>query len=318
MDDSMTTAQVGTGEEDLESVAKRARQVRRVLWIILILNVLVAVSKFAYGTLTSTLSMRADGIHSFFDGVGNIVGIVGISLAQRPADSTHPYGHAKFETLASAVIGALLLTAAYNVASNALGNLIDHTSSPDVTSASFAVLVITLGINIIVTAYEHRQARKLKSPVLLADSRHTLSDVLVTVGVIVGLVFVRMGFEIVDSIVSLGVAAVILCTSFEVFKQVNATLIDHSRISSADIKATVEAVDGVASCHRVRTRGSEAEVYADLHILVDPDMTISRAHMVAEAVEDRLRVAFPSIVEVLVHVEPDTNEEREKDFSVFD
>ena len=90
-------------------VSERMRSIRRVLWVILVLNLAVAAAKYVYGLMSGSASMQADGIHSVFDSAGNVVGLVGIALAARPADDSHPYGHAKFETYASLVIGVLLL-----------------------------------------------------------------------------------------------------------------------------------------------------------------------------------------------------------------
>ena len=104
-------------------VSERMRSIQRVLWIILALNLAVAAAKYVWGAVSGSESMQADGIHSVFDSAGNVVGLVGIAIAARPADEGHPYGHAKFETYASLAIGALLLLAAFEVGSSAVGKL---------------------------------------------------------------------------------------------------------------------------------------------------------------------------------------------------
>ena len=290
--------------------SERYAAIRRVLWIILGLNLVVAAAKIWYGTLTATVSMRADGIASLFDSLSNLVGIVGLSLAARPADLDHPYGHQKLETYASAAIGIMLLVAAYNVGSDAIAGLLAGGGDPQVDAGSFAVMLGTLCINVFVALYERRCGRELRSEILSADAMHTFSDVLVSISVIAGLVFVRLGFPIVDSIVSLVVAVMILRSAWEVFKQASATLSDEARIPVGEVKAVVDAVPGAADCHKVRTRGTEGEVYMDLHILVDPDMSIRDAHAVADAVERAVCGRFDQVVDIVVHVEPDTPEER--------
>lgn len=289
---------------------ERFSGIKRVLWIILALNLAVAAAKIWYGTVTSTVSVRADGIASLFDSVSNLVGIAGLTLAERPADLDHPYGHQKFETYASAGIGFMLLFAAFNVGSDAVMGLIAGEGTPHVDAGSFIVMLCTLAINIFVVVYERSRGRALHSEILEADALHTASDVLVSVSVIVGLVFVRMGVTIADSIASLLVAVMILKSAYEVFKQANSTLSDEARIPVADIKKVVDAVEGATDCHAVRTRGTEGEVYMDLHILVDPQMTIERAHKVADEVERAVGKAFPQVVDIVVHVEPDTPAER--------
>ena len=109
------------------------RQVERVLWIVLVLNLVVAASKYFYGLASGSASMQADGIHSVFDSLGNVIGLVGISLAARPADAGHPYGHSKFETYGSLAIGVLLLFAAFEVGSSAVEKLVAGTYTAQVT-----------------------------------------------------------------------------------------------------------------------------------------------------------------------------------------
>ena len=237
-------------------VSERMRSIRRVLWVILVLNLAVAAAKYVYGLMSGSASMQADGIHSVFDSAGNVVGLVGIALAARPADDSHPYGHAKFETYASLVIGVLLLLAAFEVGSSAVGKLVSGVYTAEVTPVSFIVMVGTLAVNIGVTTYERRCAKRLKSEVLAADANHTLSDALVSIGVIVGLAAVALGFPMADP-----------------------------------------------------TRGTEGEVYADLHVLVAPGMTVGEAHELSERVERAIMQRFPNVIEVLVHIEPNDGHE---------
>ena len=290
-------------------VSERMRSIRRVLWIILLLNLGVAAAKYAWGTLSGSASMQADGIHSVFDSAGNVVGLVGISLAARPADAGHPYGHAKFETYASLVIGVLLLLAAFEVGSSAAAKLAAGSYTVEVGPMSFVVMAGTLAVNLGVTVYERRFAKRLRSEVLAADANHTLSDALVSVGVIAGLAAVALGFPMADPIMALVVTAAILATAYDVFKHALATLSDRARIPEGDLRAAALAVPGVRGVHRIRTRGTEGEVYADLHVLVDPSMTVADAHRLADEVEADIKERFANVIEVLVHIEPNDGHE---------
>ena len=290
-------------------VSDRMRSIRRVLWTILLLNLGVAAAKYAWGTTSGSASMQADGIHSVFDSAGNVVGLVGISLAARPADAGHPYGHAKFETYASLVIGVLLLLAAFEVGSSAAAKLAAGSYTAEVGPMSFVVMAGTLAVNLGVTVYERRFAKRLKSEVLAADANHTLSDALVSVGVIAGLAAVALGFPMADPIMALVVTAAILATAYDVFKHALATLSDRARIPEGDLRAAALAVPGVRGVHRIRTRGTEGEVYADLHVLVDPSMTVADAHRLADEVEADIKERFANVIEVLVHIEPNDGHE---------
>ena len=265
----------------------------------------------AYDALTAPI-LEAAGVDMLLigDSLGNVIGLIGISLAARPADAGHPYGHSKFETYGSLAIGVLLLFAAFEVGSSAVEKLVAGTYTAQVTPVSFIVMVGTLVVNLFVTLYERRAGKRLKSEILAADAAHTLSDAFVSIGVIVGLGFVVAGFPMADPIMALLVTVAILASAVGVFRTGLRTLSDHARIPAADIARVAEEVNGVRSIHAVRTRGTEAEVYCDLHVLVDPQMTVLAAHDLGDEVEGVVAAAFPQIKEVLVHIEPDTAAER--------
>lgn len=280
------------------------RRIRNVLWTILVLNVGVALAKLGWGVISGSVAMQADGFHSLFDGASNVVGLFGVGMASRPADRDHPYGHAKYETYASLAIGAMLSLAAYNVGSAAIRSLMVGAEPPQVGAISFAVMLVTLAINIGITTYERIVGRRLSSEILLADAAHTRSDVWVSLGVIAGLLAVRMGYPKADAIIALVVALAIAYTAWQVFKEATVTLSDTARIEPADVCAAARTIDGVLGCHHVRTRGTEAEVYVDMHIQVDPTMSVEAGHDICVAVEDHICSAFEHAVDVVVHLEP--------------
>lgn len=282
----------------------RTRAVRRVLWWVLLLNVAVAVAKLVYGLVIDSVSITADGFHSLFDGTSNVIGLIGLSVAARPADRSHPYGHAKFETFASAAIGAMLMLAAWRVGSSAFERLQDPGSGPSVDTVSFLIMIATLAVNIVVTTLERRAGERLGSDVLRADASHTASDVLVTVSVIGGLVAVRLGYPMADPILALVVSAFIVVTGVRVLASAGETLADTAQIDPADVCTFVLELDGVRGCHDVRTRGSESGVYVDLHVQVDPSITVAQGHAIAERVEKAIGDGFDEVVDVIAHLEP--------------
>lgn len=285
----------------------RERDIRRVLWGVLALNVAVAMAKLLYGLFSGSVAMQADGIHSMFDGASNVVGLIGTWFASRPADSSHPYGHAKFETFTAAAIALMLAIAGYTVGRGAIESLLGQ-GDIRVTWASFAIMAGTLAVNLGVTTWEARAGRRLGSEVLVADARHTLSDVLVSSGVIVSLVLVKVGFHKADGVLALLVAVAIAYTAFTILRGVGRTLGDAARLPEAEIATVAAGIDGVVDCHSVRTRGSERRVFVDLHIEVAADTTIERSHEIAHAVEAELRASFSEIVDVIAHVEPATSQ----------
>lgn len=301
-----------TKASEYSAGASRARRIRRVLWTILALNLAVALAKLVYGTITNSAAMQADGFHSLFDGTSNVVGLVGMYLAARPADHDHPYGHGKYETYASAAIAAMLLFAAYRIGSSAVTQLFGEAQPIDVTPLSFAIMLGTLAVNVFITTWERREGKKLGSEILIADASHTGSDIFVSLGVIVSLALVRMGFEKADPVVALLVAGAIVYTAWGVFKQASATLSDSARIEPAVICDVVLGCAGVLGCHHIRTRGSSAEVYVDLHVQVDESRTVADGHRIAEDVERCIAETFPEVVDVIVHLEPYDEYQAEK------
>jgi cation diffusion facilitator family transporter len=284
----------------------RYRSIRNVLWVVLVLNLAVALAKLVYGMISHSAAMEADGFHSLFDGASNIIGLVGMWFAARPADEDHPYGHRKFETFAAALIGVLLILAGYTVGKGAVDSLLGRGMPTEVTTISFVIMLGTLAVNIFVTTWERRAGKRLGSEVLVADASHTLSDVMVSIGVIVSLVVVRLGWEQADGIVALLVAVVIFHTAWGIFRSASRTLGDAALLPADAVAAVVGDVPGVVTCHGIRSRGSDADVYVDLHIQVAPGTTIEQGHAIAHAVEDSLRDAFGQINDVVVHLEPAT------------
>lgn len=297
---------------DLVHDESRARVVKRVLWIVLALNTLVAVAKLAYGVVSGSVAMQADGFHSLFDGVSNVVGIIGISFAARPADRDHPYGHGKYETYASAAIGGMLVLAAWRVGTAAWAQLFGNAETARVGAVSFAVMFGTLAVNLIVTVWERREGRRLSSGILIADASHTASDVAVSLGVIVGLVAVRAGYPIADPLIALLVAGVIGWTAFGVLRRAAETLSDRARLPVEDVCGAVLGVPGVLGCHSIRTRGSMAEVYVDLHVQVAGDLSVQEGHTIAEEAERALARTFSQVADVIVHLEPMDAYQRDK------
>jgi cation diffusion facilitator family transporter len=295
---------MGYSRNDNGVDAGRLRQVRFVLWLILALNLAVALAKYLYGVSSGSVAMEADGYHSFFDGTSNVIGLIGLSVAGRPADRNHPYGHAKYETYAAAVIGAMLLLAAWNVGSEAWRRIAEGGAPARVDAGSFAVMIGTLAVNVGVTWWERREGLRLRSELLVADASHTSSDILVSLGVLAGLVMVRLGHPLADPVLALFVAGAIVWTAVGVLRQADQSLSDTARLSIPEVCAAATAVAGVRGCHSVRTRGTASEVLVDLHIQVDAAISVAEGHRIAEEVERAVCARFPEAADVLAHLEP--------------
>jgi len=282
----------------------RQRAIRRVILVTFALNLGVAAAKIAYGSIANMLSIRADGFHSLTDSTNNIVGLIGLWLATRPADRGHPYGHHKFEVLAAGVVGVSLLLMAYDVASGAIDRLFSAPGpAPKVDLATFVVLGMTLAINGFISVYEYRRGKQLQSSFLLSDAVHTRSDVLVTLGVLVTATLIKLGHTGADLVTALVVAGFIAAAGIGVLKKNLGYLADAALLAPERIAEVVLRVGGVASTHKIRTRGLPGKVYVDLHIQIAPHLDVVQAHRVTHLVIDAIK-AIPGVYDVLVHTEP--------------
>ena len=281
----------------------RAQRVVFVLATTLALNWLIALVKVVFGLLTHCMVIVADGLHSFSDGASNIVGLIGTSISLQPADKDHPYGHQKYETLASTVIAIFLCMLSFGIIRESVAAFFVP-SHPEVNATSFIVMGITFLVNVFVVWFERRQARVLKSEILANDSWHTLSDLFVTVSVVVALAGIYFHIPYLDSIFSLVIAGIILFVAFGILKRSSDVLVDKAVLDTREIERLACRVPGVLDCHEIRTRGRLEDIYVDLHILVDPKMTVEASHRLANIIEHDIRKEIPGIRDVVVHVEP--------------
>lgn len=279
------------------------RQIRKVLLLTLGLNAGVAAAKIVYGYLIGSISMTADGFHSFFDGASNIIGLVGIWIASRPPDENHAYGHKKYETLSTIAISVMMFLTAIEILKRVFQNL-SGAKGPEVEAGGFAVMIVTLFVNICVSRYERKKGIELGSDFLVADAMHTKSDIYTTLTVIASLVGARMGFPAVDPVAAVFITFMIARMGFEILRSASAILTDAVAFDHDLICRAALGVEGVVDCHAVRTRGRKDHVLVDLHVSVRRDMPIGAAHDVAHAVCDRLKKTFPELADVVVHIEP--------------
>jgi cation diffusion facilitator family transporter len=281
-----------------------ASDVRKVLIFTLILNSAVALAKVLYGYLTNSIAMTSDGFHSFFDGISNVVGLVGIWIASNPPDDRHPYGHKKFETLFTIIIAVMIFFTCFQILKKVYFSFTEYRETI-VTVTSFGIMLITMGVNIFVMFYESKRGKQLCSEFLVADAMHTKSDIFVSIAVIASLIFTKMGYRRADVIVGIIITFFIARIGYKIIKNASEILVDTICLDSTSIECVVNSVDGVKGCHDIRTRGPVNAVYLDLHVLVDRNLTTERAHEIADSVEKKLKKEIPSIVDIVVHIEPE-------------
>lgn len=298
-------------------------QVRRVLWLTLLLNLFVMALKFSLGFATGSLSLQADALHSVTDSANNILGLVTNRFSSPKPDREHPYGHQKFEAIGALGIAAFLGIACFEILKVAVEKIFfpaENAAAVKVTPAELWLLLIVLAVNIFVAVYERRVGKRINSPILIADAKHTTSDIWVTIIVIAGLVGVWQANNLnipqlawLDVILAFPVALLVFQSGWEVISDNLPWLVDEMAIAPEAINDVVKTVPGVLSCHDIASRGILGrQVFIEMHLIVNTE-DLFTAHEITEQIEESLEARFGT-VRVLIHVEPPEYQENQISF----
>jgi cation diffusion facilitator family transporter len=279
------------------------RSVKRVLIGILILNLLVTAIKFVVGALTGSIAVIADAFNALVDASSNVIGLLGLRAASDPPDPDHPYGHRKYETIATLGIGGLMLLAGWEVLEDVIARL-KGGQPPVVTLLSLALILLTLPINLFIVWYEGRRGRELGSDVLQADATSTRVNIFVSLAALIGLLGSSIGLPWLDIVVALGIVAYIAVAAYRIIRATSDVLTDSAAIDPHVVEDIAREVPGVWFATKVRSRGREDDVHLDLHVKVDPAMATEQAHAIASEVERRVKDQLPGVVDAVVHIEP--------------
>lgn len=282
---------------------QRFAAVQKVLIWVLVANLAVTLIKIVVGLVTGVLAVVADGFHSLVDSSSNLVGLAAIRLARRPADERHPYGYQRFETLGSLSIGVLMLVAAWEIASAVVERFLEG-ATPEINMLSLGLVLFTFPVNLVVVILEKRAGRRLQSEILLADARHTQTDLYVTGSVILSVIGIWLGLNWLDQIVAAVVVVLIVRAAFTILRDASRWLADGMVVDMEQLSDVAYSVPGVLFVHHIRSRGTPESAFVDLHVKVSPGMSTSRAHAVASEVERRIIAEVPNVKETLVHIEP--------------
>jgi cation diffusion facilitator family transporter len=277
------------------------RRIRRVLIVTMLLNFLATGIKLAAGFATGALSVVADGLDSLFDGISNLVGLVGLNIAARPPDRDHPYGHRKFETIAALSIAFLLFLTSWQLLQTAWERWWSE-MVPEISVWTIAAMVSSMLIQGGTSYYELRQGRKLKSEVLVADALHTRASILISISVLVGLVLVGLGYPKADPLLAAFVAVMIAKIGMDILRETLPVLVDQAVFDPSQIAQVVDDVGGIESFHRVRSRGAAGNAAIDLHVRVSAEKTVREANVIADEVRRKL-LALDGVSDVTVHIE---------------
>lgn len=294
------------------SEINRYTKIKRILIATLFLNWGVALAKILYGLFSRCSSMTADGFHSLADGTSNIICLIGITFASQPKDKDHPYGHKKFETLFSLGIAFLLFLVCYELLETSIRRL-RNPIIPHIDFKSFLVMLLTMGVNFFVMKYEFKKGEDLQSDLLISDSLHTKADLFISASVIITLFAIKLGYPILDPIITMGIALLIAFMAINIARQSSRILCDETVIiEDKKISDIVLLIAGVKNCHKIRTRGRTDDIHIDLHVQVNPNMHIAQAHKISYEIEEAIKNGIHGVTDVVVHMEPKEKEAEHK------
>lgn len=287
------------------------RKVNRVFIITLILNLAVSAGKIILGVTTGAAAITADGFHSLADGFSNVVALVANTIAGAPPDDDHPYGHQRFETLATLAIGLLLILTVWEILREILGSFNDP--EPIIlTPLAFVVMIVTLIVNIAVNRYQVWQGHRLNSDLLLADAAHTGTDIFVTISVLCSMALVTgLGWLWADRVMALIVVVFILRTAWTILRQAGRVLVDTAPFSPEDLAALISTILPADQIMRVRSRGAVGAAFIDVDVQIPRETPIDYTASLAAAIERHLKANLPGVEEVEVHFVPRVSNERD-------
>lgn len=268
-----------------------------------VINLTVALTKISVGLLTGLLSVTASGFESLLDTTNNVIGFTAMRQAKREPDADHPYGHRKYETFAALIVAFMMFLAGTHIFLAAMHRFREG-FTPQTGFWPYAAMGVSMLANIFVIKYEGSLGRKHKSEFLTADAAHTATDFLSSAVVLIAILCVSLGLPWADLAAACVVVLVIVWVGFRLIRSSFTILVDSAQLDPQAIADCALGLDGVYSVHNVRSRGTPDAVAVDLHVKVQPDLTVEEGHRLSHSVKDCIVSALPEVVDVVIHIEP--------------
>lgn len=296
---------------DAAAAAKqRYRETFKVTIIGSVLDLALAVAKLIVGFAAHSQSLIADGIHSLSDLGTDFIVIYAAKEANKEADEEHPYGHGRIETAATVALGAALLIIGGGIAFDAIHSLLN----PDRLSAPGYLALVIAAISVLskeaIYHYTLHVAKKLHSDMLRANAWHSRTDAASSVVVMIGVGASMLGLPAMDSIAAIIVALIIIKIAWDLtwssISELIDTALDKDKVET--LRQLILGVDGVKNLHMLRTRRMGGEALADVHIQVNPRISVSEGHQIGEAVRTELIEKVRELNDVTVHIDPEDDE----------
>jgi cation diffusion facilitator family transporter len=285
---------------------------RRVTLISVALNVFLSIGKIFAGIVGNSAAMLADGIHSASDLVTDGVVLLAMRIARQGVDEDHPYGHGKYETLATLFVSVALVAVAFGIAIDAWERLLNPNLTPP-TYLALGAAVISILVKEAIFQYTYRLGKKYNAKAMIANAWHHRSDAVSSLAALVGIGGAMAGYPILDPLAAVAVAFILGKVGFELFMEALKELTDSKDAIDKEVQEKianmVNEVDGVISAHLLNPRGLGPDIRVDVHVVVDGYLSVSEGHQIAEQVRYHLMEELEAVTDVLVHVDPEEDHE---------
>jgi len=290
--------------------SERYQETKKVTLVGAAINLFLSVIKILFGYIAQSQSLIADGIHSLSDLISDGMVLLAAKHSHREADEDHPYGHGRFETVVTVALGVLLIVVAGGIAVDAVRRMLEPDALMHPGIMALIVALISIGANEFLYYYTIRVGNKYNSSMLKANAWHHRTDSISSVIVLVGVGGTMLGFQLLDAIAAIGVAAMIIKIGWDLCVQSVRELVDTALEPETvdSINETIRAVDGVRELHSLRTRRMGGEALVDVHVLVSPKLSVSEGHHIGEKVREEVVKHVDDVTDVMVHIDPEDDE----------
>ena len=290
----------------------REKDIYKVTIVGTIVNALLVAIKFVAGILGRSSALVADAVHSLTDFISDIIVLIFVKISGKPRDAEHGYGHGKFETLATLIIGVLLAAAGIGLLINGAGQVWDSlhgTALPEPTWLALAVAVVSIVSKEILYRYTVKEGKRLKSDAVIANAWHHRSDAISSLGTMAGIggaMFFGEKWRILDPLAAMAVSFFIIKAGYDIIKPAINELLEASlsKEQTDEITDLIRSVDGVEGLHNLRTRKIGNAIAIDVHVKMDGDLRLVEAHEIATRIEQAIRARFGKNSTIYVHMEP--------------
>ncbi len=288
-------------------------------WVSIIGNSILSLAKVVVGVFSGSLAVLSDGIDSATDVVISLVMILTAKIMNKPPDKKHVYGYEKAEGIATKILSLIIFYAGAQMLISSVQSIFDYDEQVLPGKLAIGVTVFSIIGKLLLSYYQHRQGKRINSQMLIANAVNMRNDVLISVGVLVGLVFTFvLNLPVLDSVAGLVISLFIIWSSVKIFMESNAELLDGVKDESV-YNRIFEAVDKVPEAHnphraRIRTIGNLYMIALDIE--VDGNISLNEAHNIAHEVETQIIKAVESIYDIVVHVEPLGKDHPEEKFGI--